>query len=391
MDGLRWERVPVEAPKHAPPAGPDGFCWSTPKGWMVGSGIVAECSARGPRRFSELRLSGSLRWVGGFAFENHAEGTWRAFGAARFVAPRMLLVVEGEEAYLQLAWRKGDASPVDDAMAWLGRGSPNAVGRVDVVEREAPSVHQARVRAGIDRLHSGSLRKVVISRDTILRGGFDPQSLWSSLLGEKGEHARFGLFVDGSGLVGQTPETLVRREGEWLHSEALAGSASLDRASALLRSAKDRAEHARVVEAVADALSELGELEAPPQPVVRRLRAIAHLWTPIRARSSASLLEAAARLHPTPATGGVPRSEALPLLRRLEGRDRGWYCGAVGWMDGEGQGDLRVALRSVLVGPRELRLFVGGGIMADSDPEQEWAETMLKEQAILDAFGLKLP
>lgn len=391
MEGLRWQRVPVEVPKHAPPAGPDGFCWATPQGWMVGTGVAAEVSARGPRRFSELRVQGDLRWVGGFAFEDDVEGPWRAFGAARFVAPRFLLVAEGEEAYLQMAWRDGEPVPLDQAKAWLSRSAPADEGKVDELRRESAEVHQDRVRAGIDHLHSGRSSKVVISRDTWAKGHFDPQSLWARLPGEEGEHARFGLFVGGRGLVGQTPETLVRREGEWLVSEALAGSAGLDQADELLARPKDRAEHARVVEAVSEALGELGELEAMAEPVVRRLRAIAHLWTPIRARSPASLLEAAARLHPTPATGGVPSSEALPLLRRLEGRARGWYCGAVGWLDGEGQGDLRVALRSVLVEAGELRLFVGGGIMADSDPEQEWAETMLKEQAILDAFGLKLP
>jgi len=358
---------------------------------MVGTGIAAQISASGPHRLERLSVEGPLRWVGGFAFEDEVEDPWVPFGAARFFLPRMMLVVENGRAELQLAWRDGEGSPLEEAQRWLAQSVERPRQTVSAVEREPAEVHEARVNACIAELRAGRIDKIVVSRETRLKGRFHPQGLWARLTGEAGEHARFGLFSDGAGFIGQTPETLVCREGEWLCSEALAGSADLDAANALLTQPKDRAEHARVVEAVAEDLRSLGEVEAFGEPIVRRLRTIAHLWTPIRARSSASVLEAAARLHPTPATGGVPRSEALPRLRRIEGRPRGWYCGAVGWIDGQGHGDLRVALRSVLARPEELRLFVGGGIMADSDPEQEWKETMWKEQAIVDALGLTMP
>lgn len=391
MHGLRWQRIPVEAPNHAPPVGSAGFCWSTPRSRMVARGVAAEVSASGPGRLARLAVEGDLRWVGGFAFEDEVEGPWAPFGAARFFAPRMMLIVEDGRAVLQLAWREGEPSPRDEALAWLGEAVAPGRDEVFAVEREPAEVHRERVEACIAELRSGRIDKIVVSRETRLKGRFHPQRLWARLPGEDHEHARFGLFVDGAGFIGQTPETLVRREGEWLWSEALAGSAALEAADQLLDQPKDRAEHAKVVEAVAGVLGDLGSLDQIGPPRLRRLRAIAHLWTPIRARSSASVLEAGARLHPTPATGGVPMREALPLLGRIEGRPRGWYCGAVGWVDGRGDGDLRVALRAALALPDELRLFVGGGIMADSDPAREWTETMWKEQAIVDALGLTLP
>jgi isochorismate synthase len=198
--------------------------------------------------------------------------------------------------------------------------------------------------------------------------------------------------------LGATPERLVRVRGGALHTAAVAGSAprgltAEDDArlgAGLLAGRKDRLEHDLVVEAIRDALS--GMLEtAPdtPEPVLLKVRNVQHLYTPYEGvlRRPHSVLELVDRLHPTPAVGGVPRDAALGWIRRHEGWDRGWYAGPVLWMDRAGEGESAVAIRSALLGETEGRLFAGCGIMADSDPDEEYAESMLKCRAMLSALN----
>src|SRR5262249_9499336 len=155
-------------------------------------------------------------------------------------------------------------------------------------------------------------------------------------------------------LVAASPERLVRRDGNVVCCDALAGS--IDPAGdvagatcALLASAKDRVEHEIVVDAVRGALEAAGaEVEAPAEPSVRALRHGLHLWTPFRAvlRAPRHVLELAARLPPTPAVGGTPRELAATWIEEHEPAARGWYAAPVGWFDLDGNGELAVALRS---------------------------------------------
>jgi isochorismate synthase EntC len=162
-------------------------------------------------------------------------------------------------------------------------------------------------------------------------------------------------------------------------------------AAELLGSAKNRQEHAVVVAAVASALEPVvASLEVPPAPEIARLTNIQHLATTIQARlgdPAPSLLELAARLHPTPAVGGSPGDAALALIDELEQLDRGWYAGAVGWTDGAGDGELAVALRCGLLWEDGARLYAGVGVMPDSDPAAELDETEFKLRALLDALA----
>jgi salicylate biosynthesis isochorismate synthase/menaquinone-specific isochorismate synthase len=119
--------------------------------------------------------------------------------------------------------------------------------------------------------------------------------------------------------------------------------------------------------------------------VIVRIANIQHLATPIRAQMSRQLdaLELASLMHPTPAVGGEPRERAAPVIPALEGLDRGWYLGPVGWVDANGDGELCVALRCALLRGNVARLFAGGGIVRDSDPAAELAETEIKLAALL--------
>ena len=160
---------------------------------------------------------------------------------------------------------------------------------------------------------------------------------------------------------------------------------------ALMASPKQRAEHRWVVEAVREALAPLvASLEVPDAPGLMKLPYVQHLCTPITARLSPgrSLIDVVAALHPTPAVGGHPREAALEWLRFHEELDRGWYAAPVGWWDAAGNGEFWVAIRSARLwvgdggGPVRATLYAGCGIVADSDPHDEWVESALKLRAM---------
>ena len=195
-------------------------------------------------------------------------------------------------------------------------------------------------------------------------------------------------------LLGASPELLVRREGQRVSTLALAGSTrrSADPAvddhlgEQLLRSAKDRAEQAIVARRIERALrTHAVWVTAPPEPVLVRVANIQHLATPIRAQLARPLeaIELVELLHPTPALGGEPRERALELIPALEGLDRGWYGGPVGWTDGVGDGEFCVALRCALLRDRLAHCYAGVGVVADSEPAAELAETEVKLEALL--------
>ena len=154
----------------------------------------------------------------------------------------------------------------------------------------------------------------------------------------------------------------------------------------LLRSDKDREENAIVARRIARALRPLAVwVTAAPEPALVRVANIQHLGTPIRAQLAwpVTAIELAGVLHPTPAVGGEPREEAVGLIPALEGLDRGWYAGAVGWTDTAGDGEFCVALRCALLRGAIARLYAGCGIVADSEPAAELAETEVKLGALL--------
>jgi salicylate biosynthesis isochorismate synthase len=208
---------------------------------------------------------------------------------------------------------------------------------------------------------------------------------------------RFAFRIGTRTFVGATPETLVRKRGIRLDTEALAGSRPRSLAGAeieLLESDKDRLEHKLVVDSIVSTIAPISsELEHLPTPVVRRLRRIIHLHTPITAtlRAPLDVLEVVALLHPTPAVGGFPRNAALAWLEKNEAVERGWYASPFGFVTRGGDGHFVVALRSALVNGDRVHLFAGAGIVDRSNPAEEFAETELKMTAMRSALGLPEP
>ena len=194
--------------------------------------------------------------------------------------------------------------------------------------------------------------------------------------------------------LGASPELLVRREGARAQTVALAGTTrrSADPAvdahlgEQLLRSSKDREEQQIVAGRIERALRPVSLwVAAAEEPVLVRVQNVQHLATPIRAQlvEPLSALELAGVLHPTPAVGGEPRDVAEPLIPALEGFDRGWYAGAIGWMDLSEDGEFCVGLRCALLRERVAHLYAGCGIVRDSVPAEELAESEVKLQALL--------
>jgi isochorismate synthase len=190
---------------------------------------------------------------------------------------------------------------------------------------------------------------------------------------------------------------LVRAAGGQVQVTCLAGSTArgatpeedAQLGAALLASAKNRHEHAVVAAMLQEALAEqCVDVAMPAAPQLLKLPNVQHLYTPATARLAAGgrLLDLVARLHPTPAVGGTPRDAALAWIRAHEGLDRGWYAAPVGWLDAAGDGEFAVALRSGLVDGATAHLFAGCGIMGDSDPAAEVAESRLKLRAMLTAL-----
>lgn len=263
------------------------------------------------------------------------------------------------------------------------------------------------VAAALEQLQDGALRKVVLAR-ALQINALTPISTYQLLHNLARRNPGGHIFAvdlpakqgQRRTLVGSSPELLVSRVGTHVVSNPLAGSAPRSddpaedrrRAAALLASAKDRHEHALVVEAVAAALRPFCRaLDVPRAPALVQTPTMWHLSTRVSgtlADPRTSALELARALHPTPAVCGVPAEPARAAIGALEPFDRGFYAGAVGWCNADGDGEWAVAIRCAEVSGRTVRLFAGAGIVEGSRPEDELAETGAKFRTMLQALGL---
>ncbi|WP_349627330.1 isochorismate synthase [Leifsonia sp. C5G2] len=257
--------------------------------------------------------------------------------------------------------------------------------------------YRSAVARAVEHIREQDLSKVVLARE--LRGHLPLESDLRRALVELalGYPDCWTFAVDG--LVGSSPETLVRVHHGTVTARVLAGTisrgtdAAKDAAAAatLAASTKDQGEHRFAVTSVMDALRpHSADLAASDEPFALKLPNLWHLATDVAGMLSdgSSSLDLAAALHPTAAVAGTPRRDALALIRELEPFDRGRYAGPVGWVGGDGDGEWAIALRCAQVTPDgDLTAYAGAGIVADSDPDRELAETTMKFRPIVEAFG----
>jgi isochorismate synthase len=276
----------------------------------------------------------------------------------------------------------------------------------------APEAHRARITEALARLNDPGtgLQKVVLARGLrlIADGALDVATILHRLADDSiataflADLTSAGDGYAGTALVGASPELLVARRGEVVTCRPFAGSAprssdpDVDRASgvALAESMKNRHEHQLVVDQMLEALDPLcDDVRSAATPELTGTSAVWHLSTPISARvreSSTTALDLAVALHPTPAVGGVPAAMATDLINELEG-DRGFYAGAVGWCTANGDGRWVVSIRCAQLSAdrRSADARAGGGIVAESDPDDEVDETTTKFRTIMSALGVE--
>lgn len=353
--------------------------------------------------------------LGGFAFDPDPPRSeaWQGFEAGCMTLPALLLTTTREGAWLSasLVVQPGGVPAGTMAMSlsetWAhlaaipARPSGPSHQRLQVVSQTPDA---AGWRDSVIRLAGavgrGRLDKAVLSRAVALQAEteIDVAAVLRRLEVSAPESTVFALTRGPRTFLGATPERLVSLSGRDLRTVAMAGSTPrahdprVDDAAAseLLASEKEREEHAVVVAMLREALAPVTEeLNVPRRPEVVRFRHVQHLVTPITGRLAhdADVLALVERLHPTPAVGGTPRELALELIAEEEHHERGWYAGPLGWIDRHGDGEFVVALRSGVIAGDRATLFAGCGIVADSDPQREWAESESKLQALGSALG----
>ncbi|HEY5707837.1 MAG TPA: isochorismate synthase [Solirubrobacterales bacterium] len=405
------------------------FCWEQPdrEFALAGLGVAQEVTSRGPDRFRDvareclgaaaifeeprgLPAGAGAVWVGGFAFDpdGGSSSTWSSLPPASLVLPELSLCRSGEDAFLTVnavVHPGDDAAAKESAIAARLSGlrpgplpmlDPHPTGRVEIASARPPGDFERAVAAATERIEAGEMSKVVLAREVLVSAGaaHDPAAVFGAMREQFPSCFCFCCGTPEVAFIGASPELLVRRSGASVSTVALAGSTrrSSDPAvddhlgEQLLRSDKDRREHAIVGERIARALRPHAVwVEAGAEPEIVKVANIQHLATPVVAQLAEprSAVELAGMLHPTPAVGGEPREVARAVIADLEQMDRGWYAGPVGWMDATEDGEFCVALRSAVLRDREAHLYAGVGVVAGSDPAAELAETEIKLGALL--------
>ncbi len=402
----------------------DGFALGAlGSAWTVEGIAASNRFSAAAERCAELRRGGLSSdgpdlpaagpvWVGGFAFagDGGSSAEWRSFPPALLVLPELSFVRHGERCWatVNVVCREDDDPDAlcTGAVARLEAVraapmpliDPDPAGGYTISSPLAPDRYVRAVAEARDRIRRGELEKVVLAREVRVDSPipFRPAAVFGALRSAYPSCFCFCVGTSDAAFVGASPELLVRREGASLHTVALAGSTrrSADPAvddhlgQRLLQDAKERGEHAIVARRIERALEPLSVwVAAAAEPSLVKIANIQHLATPLRAQLAQpwSVVELAGVLHPTPAVGGEPWERARALVG-LEQLDRGWYAGPVGWMDSTEDGEFCVALRCALIEGRSAHCYAGGGVVADSDPESELAETEVKLQALLPAL-----
>lgn len=418
--------------------GTERFYWADDRGSAAGFGIAAELIAWGPDRFDTLRrqlerlFTGAVvdadgdrlrlvRVFGGFAFQDDfiPDRTWSIYAPAYFILPHYQITqIEGHSWLTLNAHLAPEDDPSEaldqlrgaldlrcaallDASCQLTASPPAAVRQVNYpmsYETWETIIHQATAR-----IHDGEMQKVVLSRVCEVRLS-EPVAVDAALayLDQIYSGCYRFLFEPRPYHVfyGATPELLARTDGDQFETMALAGSVRRgltpaeddNYALALLNDPKERHEHTLVVNALRDRLEPIASaLNIPDRPTVLRLNNIQHLYTPVHGQllHPLGVLPLVERLHPTPALGGAPRETALAFIRQAEPVPRGWYAAPIGWVDHRLDGTFAVAIRSAVSQDDRVWLYAGAGIVADSQPRQEWDETALKFRPMLNALGIQ--
>jgi isochorismate synthase len=368
---------------------PGQHFFASPRASLLGQGNVASL----PPGAANTLAQRAHRWLADVA--THSDGPAVLMGAVPFAAhhapslhvPEVVLFGGGlpTGSAVQAATTQG-------VRPTLLRARPN------------PQGYQQAVQAALERIEAQAFEKVVLSRSITVQAHIDRPALLQHLAARNPlaycYAVELGNALGGRTLMGASPELLLSKHGPTVCSHPLAGSVPRSanpeedrrRAQALLHSAKERHEHAVVVDAVATALAPFcQQLDVPERPALVATPTLWHLGTQVMGQlrdPSVSSLELALALHPTPAVCGHPAGPAREFITQAEGFERGLFTGLVGWCTASGNGEWAVTIRCAEVSEQEATLYAGAGIVKGSQPEMELAETSAKLRTMLQAMGL---
>ena len=392
------------------------FLWDGAPGLcLAASGRCHSLELSGPRRFELAQRFSALslgrlalppgeppplarpRVLLAFAFFDSPLQQGTGAAGVQAVLPRWQLSRQGRHCWLRLQRCLGGGITARSLAEELWDQARRLEQRAAAAGEAGETPVQARITRGspwqegyrsalgkaLALVEQGDLRKLVLAvrQELLLDGPLDPLALLGHLRRSQPGSCRF-LWQQSprEALLGASPERLLTVRQDQLRSDALAGTAPLAAGPSLLHSPKDRHEHELVVEAITATLMQMGlRPRRPRHPRLARHGGLVHLHTPITARLTGQpTLALAAALHPTPAVAGLPRREAMAWLRSLEPFERGHYAAPIGWIDSQGDTDLRVAIRSGTVRGDRLELTAGAGLVRGSTPERELQEVGLK-------------
>lgn len=371
--------------------------------------------------FSAIEHSHSgILFLGGFSFfDNNENGDWQSFGSASFTVPEWQIIREGQLTLLTLNFKassfknrckldeeiKNKFSAICEILALNAElelsGScnfkqmPGNLTNSQAFNNWMDSVSSAKKLITQDKFD-----KIVLARETTIevQDELEPTHIINTLREQYPNCYSFLVRQEGSKtFLGCTPERLLSFRKNYLLTEALAGSIQRGTTATedaflekeLMLSTKNADEHNYVIKAIEQKLSPLvKKIERGSKPVIKKLTNVQHLFTPITAwlKEEVSPLTILEQLHPTPAVGGYPWEKARPYIRKLESFDRGWYAGPIGWLNSNNGGEFAVAIRSGLIDNNRAIFYAGCGIVANSDAEAEWEETILKLRPMLSAL-----
>ncbi len=416
IDPLHWLRAQANERR---------VYWSSRDGALeiAGCGIAEELVAKPPFELYDLSTgipidpasgrccssTAALRYLGGIPFDidhKRTAPTSNPFTVARLILPLIELGREDDHWTLACHVVPGKTSR-DQLLAALNALKPNEALEADLIGGPPRRVYtpdqvtwEAMVRRTIGLIRTEAMEKVVLSRRCLLEGGdpFDPFDLLAMLRSVSTECYHFAVQIGGQSFVAHSPERLYRRTGREILSEALAGTRPRGRdpvedarfSEELFSSHKDREEHRLVVDEIRRALRSLcarTDDDQAPGVSLRKLTLVQHLSTHFRGElapqvDDATILNA---LHPTPAVAGTPTAKALQHISEVEGYDRGWYAGPIGWVSANAA-EFAVGIRSCTIDQNQLTAYAGAGIVAQSTPEGEWRETASKLASFLKLF-----
>lgn len=396
---------------------------------LVGVGHATVLTSDGKReRFSEISTAWNILrqslikeekdmdpvLFGGFSYdpESPKDLVWSAFPSAHFVVPSFQLSIKNGRTTISINLVTESEDVVEEFdklrderdrlihIAQLNEFDVLTKPEVLSLEEIAKERYLQAVEDVTKTIKSGKADKVVLARSVKLnfKEPVEPASALHHISNEQQESYHFGLQKNNQLFFGATPERLIEIKNGKAYSACVAGSikrgktAKEDRELGveLLNDSKNREEHQFVVDMISNVFNSVcKDVKIPKVPKLMKVRDIQHLLTPVEAiiDEGVDIFDLIKALHPTPALGGVPTKLSMEIIRSEEKMDRGYYAAPIGWTDTAGNGEFAVAIRSALLDGDTAYLYAGGGIVADSEPLNEYDETWVKFRPVMRALG----